>query len=397
MTVERPGVPLRIAVLGDFDGAHTRRWLRVFVERGHDVHAISYYRARLELPGVTLHVLSGAEAPSSATGVSDGSAASRMKSALPPSLLRLVNVLRYRRAGLARELASIAPDVFHAHYAVEHGFYGALSGFHPYVVSAWGSDLLVESYTPLGRLIAHFALHHADLVTANDPAMARRAVTLGASDVQVVRLGVDALFFEGAPSVNLEAPAGPPTMVSDRALEPLYNVDVVLRAFARLRARLPEARLLVAGDGSERTRLESLAGELGLGDAVRFLGRLEPAALRDALVSAHVYVSVPSSDSLALSTMEAMAVGAFPVVSDLPTQDGWVESERTGLRVPARNVEALSEALERALTDDALRRNAIAPNRAKVEAEGNLERNMLAMERAYYRLAGRPVADEAPI
>ncbi len=49
---ELPGPPLRIAVLGDFDGPHTRAWIQTFVERGHDVHAISYYAPLAELPGV---------------------------------------------------------------------------------------------------------------------------------------------------------------------------------------------------------------------------------------------------------------------------------------------------------------------------------------------------------
>ncbi len=62
------------------------------------------------------------------------------------------------RAGLRRVLDEIQPDVFHAHYAVEHGFYGAFADYHPYVVSAWGSDLLVESHKPLGKRIAGHAL-----------------------------------------------------------------------------------------------------------------------------------------------------------------------------------------------------------------------------------------------
>jgi len=48
---------LRIAVLGDFDGVHTRSWLRWFIDRGHDVHAISFYPPAAPLDGVTLHVL----------------------------------------------------------------------------------------------------------------------------------------------------------------------------------------------------------------------------------------------------------------------------------------------------------------------------------------------------
>jgi glycosyltransferase involved in cell wall biosynthesis len=303
---------------------------------------------------------------------------------------------RYLRAGLRRVLDEIQPDVFHAHYAVEHGFYGSFAGFHPYVVSGWGSDLLVESRKTFGRMIAQRALGRADLVTANDVSLARRAAELGVPEdrIEVIHLGIDRLFLDaGERSVNLRADgAEPATVISDRALEPLYNVDVVVRAFARLRERMPGARLIVAGDGSRRGRLEALAAELALGPAVRFTGRLEPKELAEALANAHVYVSVPSSDSLALSTVEAMAAGCFPVVSDLPSNEGWIAHGTNGLIVPARDPELLADALHEALSDAGRRRAAVAPNRAKAESDGLRERNMLLMERHYYRLSGHPQA-----
>jgi glycosyltransferase involved in cell wall biosynthesis len=299
-------------------------------------------------------------------------------------------------AGLQRVLDEVQPDVFHAHYAVEHGFYGSFSGFHPYVVSTWGSDLLVESRKPFGRLIARHALSHADLVTANDVSLARRAAELGVPEdrIEIVHLGIDRLFLDaGERSVNQRPEIQQaPNVISDRALEPLYNVDVVIRGFARLRERLPGARLVVAGDGSERGRLETLARELALGESASFVGRLAPAELTEALAGAHVYVSVPSSDSLALSTVEAMAAGCFPIVGDLPSNEGWITHRVNGLVVPTRDSGRLADALFQALTDDTLRRHAMGPNRARVEAEGLRERNMLLMERHYYRLAGHPQA-----
>jgi glycosyltransferase involved in cell wall biosynthesis len=178
----------------------------------------------------------------------------------------------------------------------------------------------------------------------------------------------------------------PPAVISDRALEPLYNVDTIIRAFATVRAEVPEARLVIANDGSQRRRLESLARELGLQEAVTFAGHLSPEALRDALAAAQVYVSVPDSDSLALSTMEAMAVGALPVVSDLPSQT-WIEDGENGLRVPPHDIDALASALKRALIEHELRFRAIAVNRVRVQMEGNLQRNILALEKHFYRLA----------
>jgi glycosyltransferase involved in cell wall biosynthesis len=387
-----PGPPLRIAVLADFEGPHTHRWLRVFVERGHEVHAISYYPVRAELPSVTVHVLHEGQSGNRANGQGRGGFLKRLiGAAMPSSVLRIVHGRRYMRAGLRRVLDEIRPDIFQAHFVVEHGYYGSKADYHPFVVNAWGSDLYQAPRSPLGRWIAHRVLRRADLVSCNDPELREEALKLGArfGDTIVTRLGVDDVFFE-APhlSVNMESGAtASPVVISDRALEPLYNVDTVLRAFARAHTELPDARLVIANDGSQRGRLESLARDLHVDDAVTFAGRLEPEALADALAAAQVYVSVPDSDSLALSTMEAMAVGALPLVSDLPSQT-WIEDGENGLRVPPRDVEALATALLRALQEHELRFRAIAVNRVRVQMEGNLTRNMLALEKHFYRLVG---------
>jgi glycosyltransferase involved in cell wall biosynthesis len=311
---------------------------------------------------------------------------------------RIAHAVRYRRAGLRRVLDEIQPDVFHAHYAVEHGFYGAFSGYHPFVVSVWGSDLLVESHTALGGRIAAWALKRADLVTGNDPSLVRRAIELGVAPekASVVHLGIEREFLDaGAESVNLsDDDPSPPTVISDRALEPLYNVDAVLRGFAAVRGEMPGAMLLVAGRGSQEDELRRQADRMGL-DAVTFLGHLDTAPLAEALASTQVYVSVPSSDSLALSNLEAMAAGAFPIVSDLRSADGWIVQGVNGLRVPPGDVDALAAAIRRALGDPELRRTAAESNRQLVEARGLREPNMLLMERHYYRLAGHPVEDGA--
>ncbi len=382
--------PLRIAVLADFDGPHARRWTSTLAARGHDVHAISFYPPEAELPGITLHVLK--EAPAEAGAGSAGGMASDVLRRLPASLLRYGHAVRYLRAGLRNILREVAPDVLHAHYVVEHGFYGALAGFHPYVVSGWGSDLYREPNRPQGWLAAKWALTTCDLVTANEPAMADRLQALGVppDKIEIVRIGaVDERFLEPEPvSVNREPRAGEAlTVVSDRALEPLYNVDAVLRAFAAVRKQLPGVRLVVAHDGSQRERLVLLARDLGIEDATRFAGRLGPDELRRALLQAHVYVSIPSSDSMSASTMEAMAAGCLPIVSDLPSQD-LIEEGVNGLRVRPGDTAALEQALLTALTDADLRSRAVSVNRARVAAAGSLDDNVARLEELFYELVG---------
>jgi glycosyltransferase involved in cell wall biosynthesis len=392
------GPPLRLAVLANFDSPHAWRWTRVFIERGHEVHAISYRAPARALPGARLHVLREAP-PSPSRSTERGTEGVRLaaRNLLPPSLTRLANAMRFRRAGLERLLGEIRPDVLHAHFVVEHGFFAAVTGFHPLVVSAWGSDLFRAPRTPAGAAIARYTLRRADFVTANDGALLGEALRMGAKEdaSAIVRLGLERDFLAGRPnSVNLGRQPSPPTVVSDRALEPLYNVDVVIRAFAKVRETLPAARLVVAHDGSQRARLERLAQDLGQQGQIEFVGRVDSARLKELLVLAHVYVSVPSSDSLSLSTMEAMACGAFPIVSDLPSQE-WIVDRVNGRRVPVRDEATLAAAVLAALSEHDRRREAAAFNRRKVEEEGDLEKNMLVMERHYYRLAGHPLAHDA--
>ncbi len=387
---------LRLCVVGDLDGMHTRRWLRYFVDRGHDVHAISYYPPTLPLEGVAVHPLRGGGASRGVSGSPRRGGrvgpARRAAGALPPSLLRLANALRYRRRGLARAVRSLEPDVLHSHYVVEHCFFAATTGYHPHVVTAWGSDILVDAQTsPLARVIARYTLARADLITSNNAYMAEKLRELGGPRARVatIPLGVDGFFLEEPEaSVNVRRDSGGASVViSVRSLEPLYNVEVILRAMALVR-RDAGARLVVAGDGRLRGRLEKMARDLGLAPAVSFVGHLERRELRQALASAQVCVSVPRSDATAVSTLEAMAVGCFPIVSDLPSQVELVEDGVNGFRAPVGDATALAEMIGEALANPELRRRAVDINRELVRTRALWEDNMAEMESWYYRLAG---------
>ncbi len=395
---------LRICVAGNLDGIHTRNWVRYFVDRGHEVHGVTYYAPARPPEGVVVHALrSGAHGADALRSFGEGRARSGARPgparllgrALPPTAQRLVQLLRWRRAGAQRVLQAIAPDVLHAHYLVEHAFYATSAAFAPYVVSAWGSDVLVDAArSPASRAVARFAASRASLVTANNRHLAREIVLkLGKERawVQHIVLGVSRSFLDrGGPSVNEGMADGQPTVISTRSLDgPLYNVDVVLRAMALARERIPNARLVVAGEGRLRPRLERLAAELRLGEGVQFAGALDEAAFHTALIDADVFVSVPSSDATSVALLQAMGVGCFPIVSDLPSQQELVEDGVNGLRVRGRDVDALADVIVRALEDGELRRAAVGRNRRFVEEYGVLETNMAKMEAWYYRLAGR--------
>src|SRR5436309_4289734 len=141
-----------------------------------------------------------------------------------------------------------------------------------------------------------------------------------------------------------------PIFLSNRNFEVHYNVACVLRAFARIERRRPEARLIVAGDGSQRGALLRLASELGLHN-VEFVGRVTPARMPALYDTADVYLNAPDVDNMPASILEAFASGLPVVTTDAGGIPHIVRHDDTGLVVPRGDHEALAAAALRLLDD----------------------------------------------
>jgi glycosyltransferase involved in cell wall biosynthesis len=104
-----------------------------------------------------------------------------------------------------------------------------------------------------------------------------------------------------------------PRLLSTRNFEPLYNVPCVVRAFARIQQRHPDATLTLVGGGSQEGVIRSLAASLGLRN-VTFVGQVPPSEISRYYADADIYLQAPSIDNMPLSVLEAFASG-LPVVS----------------------------------------------------------------------------------
>ena len=107
-----------------------------------------------------------------------------------------------------------------------------------------------------------------------------------------------------------------PTIVHFGRVRRYKSIDVVLRAFVRIRRELPDARLLIIGDGPERPALERLSQRLELGESARFLGSLPTEELVAILNQAHVFLNASPKEGWGLTVVEANACG-MPVVGIL--------------------------------------------------------------------------------
>ncbi|HXE81181.1 MAG TPA: glycosyltransferase family 4 protein [Vicinamibacterales bacterium] len=141
-----------------------------------------------------------------------------------------------------------------------------------------------------------------------------------------------------------------PRLLSTRSFEPHYNVACTLRAFQRVQARFPDASLILAGTGSERSALEALAARLGL-RGVTFLGAVPPDRMPDVYDTADIYVQTPDLDNMPLSLLEAYASGTPAVSTRVGGVPAMLEDGVEGLLAPAGDHEAVADCVLRLLAD----------------------------------------------
>ncbi|MDN3920980.1 glycosyltransferase [Roseateles violae] len=218
---------------------------------------------------------------------------------------------------LGRWLAEVQADWLHAHYLTSHGTlaWAAKKGWRlkaKIAGSAWGSDILVTPEQGWAyRWLTRQVLAACAITSSDSRHMSERMVELGAREVMTFPFGLEALPKQGAKKQ-------PWLFFANRGLEPIYRPERVIEAFAAVAAQRPEARLVVANEGSLRGALHNQVKSLGLDARVEFVGRLPAATQAGHYARARWYLSLPESDSVAVSVLEAMAHECVPILSELP-------------------------------------------------------------------------------
>lgn len=200
---------------------------------------------------------------------------------------------------------------------------------------------------PLARAYRGAGFHAISESTRDD--LVARGVPGGT--IRVIHPGVDAVRFRPDPAVPR---AEAPTFVYVGRLKRYKGLDVAIRALALARAERPDLRLLVAGSGDHRPALEVLARELGLEEAVRFLGFVGEAEKIRLFRTAWANVFPSPKEGWGITVIEAAACGTPSIASDSPGLRDSVRAGVTGLLAPHGDAAALARRLLELAADPAL-------------------------------------------
>ena len=285
-------------------------------------------------------------------------------------------------AEAAGALCRLRPRVVHAHQLLSpvtaalaaRPFLRAPLVVNPHACGPLGDVGLLRSQGPLGLARLRAAVDGAQALVAISRPIEEELVAAGAVPARIHRLvnGVELRRFRPAEDGEraalrtvLRLPLHARLVAYVGRLSHEKGVDVLLRAWPLLLARVPGTELLLAGDGPARPALEGLVLELGLTRSVHLLGAVT--APEEVLRAADAAVLPSRTEGLPVALLEAMASG-LPVVATAVGGTPEVVDPCTGQLVPPGEPAALAHALERALCTEQARAAAVRA-RARVEMQ----------------------------
>ncbi len=351
-------------------GPHDQRFVSALLELGHEVIYLGLTAKRDGLTGSTFSNRVHIEEDLAVDG--------------DPGWFDLIKLVPKTKETLRR----IRPDVVHAGPIQKSALLVALAGYHPLVSMSWGSDLLMDARRGIGRWGAKLTLNRSDALMCDCQAVKERAQALGMPSERIVVFpwGVDLSHFnpQGSAETRQNLGWGPDfVLLSARMWEPIYGVDLLIKAFIKAAQQLPKLRLIMLGDGSQRTLIHDLLAEAGLEGRVHFAGMIASASLPDYYRSADLYISASHSDGSSVSLLEAMACGLPSVVSNIPGNMEWVKHGETGWFFADGAIEGLTQGINTAVQhkDDLKSMGQMARDVVEVRADWN--KNYPKMIEAY--------------
>lgn len=362
---------INLCLIGNPNSIHTRRWTDWFRQRGHKVWLVADVSPEPRWRAMTDFVLPGR---------------------FNPSWLKFI----LWEIKLRRLLKDLKPDILHAHRVSSAGWLGAFTGYHPFVVTPWGSDLYQHPYrSRMAAWLARYVLRRADLVTTGSLDLGKQAVKFGAQpqNIHHIGWGIDLNIFKPGTGHQLRQELGvgdAPLVLSIRAVKPIYNLDVILKAIPRVQAVIPDVIFCFQRYNSDLNYLaflQRMIEELDVNQCVRWLGEQEAWQEVAAIYrSATLAVSLATTDSMPISLLEVMATGVPVIASDLPSIREWITDGVNGILIPPRDEQALASAIIKLLSNPELSHSFSQYNRKLVAERADHEAEMKKMESLYLNL-----------
>ncbi len=364
---------MKILLLANPASSHTIRWTNSLSQRGIDVFLFGLnncdrnsYDKKIKIEALRL--------PNIFQSNQDG------------AFSKIIYLTAVRR--IKSLIRKIKPDILHAHYASSYGVLGALTGFHPYVISVWGSDIyIMPEKNIFNKKLIEFSLNKADVICSTSYAMVEKTKKFTSKKIEVIPFGIDTTKFkpENVDSLFTEKNIVVGTI---KTLEKKYGIEYLINAFKLVKEKVRDIplKLLIVGGGPQENHLKKLVKELELENDTFFTGYKNHEEIPKYNNMIDIFVSLSDSESFGVSALEASACTKPVVVSDADGFKEVVKNNQTGIIVRRGDIEAASQAILTLIKNEDLRKKLGAAGREHVIQNYDWNKNVDEMVKVYKKL-----------
>lgn len=311
----------KICILADAESIHTKKWVEYFANLNNDVHLISMRDTKYKYPAnVHLYIIK------------------------PPLNSKISYFLLIPK--VKKIIKNIKPDILHSFYASSYGMLGMACKMHPYIVSAWGSDIYeFPKSSSLNKWLLKRILNSCDAVCSTSKDMAREIKNYYSRDIVLTPFGVDTDKFKCITPIFTKKYT---TIGIAKGLEKIYGINYLIDAFTNLCKEWNEddLRLMIVGDGSERENLEKLCRDNKIQSQVNFVGRVSNNEVPKYLNNMDIVCFPSLSESFGVAAIEAGACKRPVVASNVGGLKEVIIDNSTGYLVGAQNSEDIKEKIK---------------------------------------------------
>jgi glycosyltransferase involved in cell wall biosynthesis len=311
-----------------------------------------------------------------------------------------ISKIVYLRAlgAVIQSIREFRPDIVHAHYASSYGLLGALSRFHPYVLSVWGSDVFdFPRKSFMHRALLRYNFRAADRILSTSKIMVQEIGRYTHKTVQVTPFGIDLDQFKPASATRSGFRHGDIVIGTIKKMERIYGLEHLVRAFGIVKRNHPKLplKLLLVGGGSLERSLKQLVRQLRLERETSFVGEvpISDIPLYHNMIS--IFASLSLSESFGVSVLEASACERPVVASCVGGLSEVVLHGKTGYLVPAHDSRGAAAALEKLILDSQLRTDMGRRGREFVRRNYNWSDSVAVMMDIYREFEEPPVLHQS--
>jgi len=338
---------MKIVYIGNFDSPHTYKLAEYFVENiNHEIYAFSEYEPTKKNPKIKYSFIFPLRSKFSVH---------EHYMELLLRILRKVSLKFYyiyrihlfRSSGLFKKLNELEPDIVHAHFCSDNGRIAYYSGFKPYIVSCWGSDILIhpEKSKYLKNEIRK-VLQNASFIHTCANHLTEKIINdfnVSESKIMEIQYGLkrEIILYLGNrknnPNVNKVV-----KIICSRAAKSVYDNESIIIAAKILQSKGVNVEIRMFADGPLFKKYEKMITERELNN---FL--LSPSLKQKDLFKEYkksdIYLSASISDGLSISLLEAFASKLYPIVSDIVANRNVIVHKNNGLLFQTNNPDSIVE------------------------------------------------------